>query len=184
MSVEITLGASHAAGVAPQAGEQEVEPVTAPEATTQDIETPEQQAPVAERPVQKVQQQDERTRADAPTEKKTAQEKRVAAAPTNSASGVGRGRSDASSNYDGLVAAHLQRFKQYPAAARKAKSRGVATVSFTVDESGRVTAVELAQTSGIGAFDQEVVAMVRRASPFPLPPDRRSRDFTVPVQFN
>ena len=184
MSVEITLGASRAAGLAPQPGEQEIEPVTAPEATTQDIETPEPQTPVAEMPDQKLRQEDERTRADAPTEKTAAQKKQVAAAPTESASGVGRGRSDASSNYDGLVATHLQRFKQYPAAARKAKSRGVATVSFTVDESGRVTSVELAQTSGVGAFDQEVVAMVRRASPFPRPPDHRSRDFTVPVRFN
>jgi TonB family protein len=169
MSVEITLGASHAAGLAPQSGEQEA------------VETTEQQAPVTE---QKPQQEDERTRTDAPIEKKIEQKEQVAAAPTDSASGVGRGRSDATSNYGGMVAAHLQRYKRYPAAARNAKSRGVATVSFTIDESGRVTSVGLAQTSGVGAFDQEVVAMVRRASPFPRPPDRRSRDFTVPVRFN
>jgi protein TonB len=221
MRVEITLGATNAAGLAPQPGEQEVEPVTttaertpdaltaeqprvatvmpqeipvaaqeaAPEATPQetpqDVETtPEQPAPIAEVPEQKVQQAPEHTRIDAPTEKKAVQKKQVAAAPSDSASGIGRGRSDVSSNYNGLIAAHLQRYKQYPAAARKARSRGVATVSFAVDEFGRVTSVELAQTSGIGAFDQEVVAMVRRASPFPRPPDRRGRDFTVPVRFN
>jgi TonB family protein len=183
MSVEITLGASQAAGLARQSGEQEVEPVAAPETAAQDKETPEQQAPVADRPEPKL-PEDERVRPDAPAEEKAARKKQLAAAPTDSASGVGRGRSDASSNYGGLVAAHLQRYKQYPAAARKAKARGVATVSFTVDESGRVTSVELAQTSGVGAFDQEVVAMVRRASPFPQPPDRRSHDFTVPVRFN
>jgi periplasmic protein TonB len=83
-----------------------------------------------------------------------------------------------------LVAAHLQRYKQYPAAARTARSQGVATVSFTIDEFGRITSVELAHTSGISAFDQEVVAMVRRASPFPRPPDRQSQNFTVPVRFN
>ena len=66
MSVEITLGASRAAGLAPQPGKQEVEPVTAPEATAQDIETPEPQAPVAEMPDQKLRQEDERMRADAP----------------------------------------------------------------------------------------------------------------------
>jgi periplasmic protein TonB len=183
MSVEITLGASHAAGLAPQPGEQEVEPITTTAERTPDDPAPEA-TPQETRPEQKLQQADERPRIDAPTEKEAAQKKQVAAAPTDSASGVGRGRSDASSNYDGLVATHLQRYKQYPAAARKAKSRGVATVSFTVDESGRVTSVELAQTSGVGAFDQEVVAMVRRASPFPRPPDHRSRDFTVPVRFN
>jgi periplasmic protein TonB len=182
--VEITLGATNAAGLAAQPGEQEVEPATTTEERTPDEVTVEQQAPTAEMPEQKVQQTPERTRLDVPTEKAAVQKKRVAAAPSDSASGVGRGRSDVSSNYDGLVATHLQRYKQYPAAARKTRSRGVATVSFSVDESGRVTSVELAQTSGIGAFDQEVVAMVRRASPFPRPPDRRSRDFTVPVRFN
>jgi periplasmic protein TonB len=183
MSVEITLGATNAAGLAPQSGEQEVEPVTPTEERTPDVtaEATPQETP---RNIETPQQVPEPTRNDAPAEKKAVQKQQVAAVPNDSASGVGRGRSDASSNYDGLVAAHLQRYKQYPAAARKAKSRGVATVSFTVDESGRVTSVELAQTSGVGAFDQEVVAMVRRASPFPRPPDRRSRDFTVPVRFS
>lgn len=183
MSVEITLGATNAAGLAPQSGEQEVEPVTTAEERTPDVtaEATPQETP---RTIETPEPAPEPTRNDAPSEHKTAQKKQVAAVPSDSASGVGRGRSDASSNYDGLVATHLQRYKQYPAAARKAKSRGVATVSFTVDESGRVTSVELAQTSGVSAFDQEVVAMVRRASPFPRPPDHRSRDFTVPVRFN
>jgi protein TonB len=183
MSVAITLGATNAAGLAPQSGEQEVEPVTTAEERTPDVtaEATPQETP---RTIETPEAAPEPTRNDAPTEQKTAQKKQVAAVPSDSASGVGRGRSDASSNYDGLVAAHLQRYKQYPVSARKAKSRGVATVSFTVDESGRVTSVELAQTSGVSAFDQEVVAMVRRASPFPRPPDHRSRDFTVPVRFN
>jgi TonB family protein len=183
MSVEITLGTSHSAGLAAQSGEQEVEPITPTAERTPD-DTATEETPQETLPEQKLQQAPEHARTDASTEKEAAQKKQVAAAPTDSASGVGRGRSDASSNYDGLVAAHLQRYKQYPAAARKAKTRGVATVSFTVDESGRVTSVELAQASGVGAFDQEVMAMVRRASPFPRPPDRRSRDFTVPVRFN
>jgi periplasmic protein TonB len=219
--VEITLGATNAAGLGPQPGEQEVEPVTtaeenrpdaltaeqprvatvmpqeipvaaqeaAPEAipqeTPQDVEIArEQQAPIAETPEQRVQQAPERTRIGAPTEKKAVQKKQVAAVPSDSASGTGRGRSDVSSNYNGLVAAHLQRYKQYPTAARAVRSQGVATVSFTVDEFGRITSVELAHTSGIRAFDQEVVAMVRRASPFPRPPDRHSRNFTVPVRFS
>jgi TonB family protein len=183
ISVEITLGSNRAAGLAPQPGEQAAEPVTPTEERPSEVaaeatqETPQTIEPLKPQAL-------EATSADAPAEKTAAQENQVAAMPTDSAGGVGRGRSDASSNYDGLVAAHLQRYKRYPAAARKAKSRGVATVSFTVDEAGRVISVELAQSSGVGAFDQEVVAMVRRASPFPRPPERRSRDFTVPVRFN
>ncbi len=219
--VEITLGATTAAGRALQPGEQEMEPVTMPEErapdelttsqprvatvmsqeipvtardaapraipqqTPLDFETaPEQRTPVAELPERKVQQAPEHTRIDALTEKMAAQKKHVAAVPSDSASGIGHGRSDVSSNYNGLVAAHLQRYKQYPAAVRTARSQGTATVSFTIDEFGRVTSVRLAQASGTSAFDQEVVAMVRRASPFPQPPDRHRREFTVPVRFS
>jgi protein TonB len=83
-----------------------------------------------------------------------------------------------------MVAAHLARYKQYPSSARSAGIQGVATVSFTIDGSGRVTAARLAAGSGDPAIDQEVVAMARRASPFPSPPDGRGRNFTVPVRFN
>jgi protein TonB len=124
----------------------------------------------------------ERKRIAAPTAKKTSQQRRATA--STAASGVGRGRSDASSNYPGRVSAHLARHKRYPAAARAAGSQGVATVSFSLDGSGRVTSVRLARGSGIAGIDQEVVAMVRRASPFPAPPDGRGRSFTVPVRFN
>ncbi|MGH6771528.1 MAG: TonB family protein [Xanthobacteraceae bacterium] len=126
----------------------------------------------------------ERTRIAAPTAKKATQKKRAAAVSPNASSGIGRGRSDNSANYDGRVAAHLARHKQYPADARNAGSQGVASVSFTIDGGGRVTSVRLARGSGIASIDREVQAMVRRASPFPAPPDGRGRSFTVPVRFN
>jgi protein TonB len=126
----------------------------------------------------------ERTRVAAPTAKKAAQKKRTAAVSPNASSGVGRGRSDNSANYNGRVAAHLARHKQYPADARNSGSQGVASVSFSIDAGGRVTSVRLARGSGIASIDREVQAMVRRASPFPAPPDGRGRSFTVPVRFN
>jgi protein TonB len=33
-------------------------------------------------------------------------------------------------------------------------------------------------------LDQEILAMVRRASPFPAPPDGQPKSFTVPLNFN
>jgi TonB family protein len=243
MNVEIVLGATTAAGLAPTPGEQEAiaapsaestpdEPVaesqsraatvmpqevpvaaqetapeikpkeTPPEAETVEPRSQEQQpetavaeVPAAEQPaeqkeqprpqVQAVQKAPERKRIAAPTDKKAAQKKRVAAAtPTDAASGIGRGRSDNSANYNGRVAAHLARHKQYPASARASGAQGVATVSFSIDGGGRVTSARLARGSGHAAIDQEVVAMARRASPFPPPPDGRGRNFTVPVRFN
>jgi protein TonB len=136
-------------------------------------------------PAEPEQRAPERKRVAAPTAPKKSVEKRQAAAASpNAASGVGVGRSDNSANYNGRVSAHLARHKQYPAAARSAGSQGVASVSFTLDGGGRVTGARLARSSGVAAIDQEVVAMVRRASPFPAPPDGRGRNFTVPVRFN
>lgn len=99
------------------------------------------------------------------------------------AGGVGRGRSDASSNYRGMVAAHLARHKRFPADARSRGSQGSATVTFALDGGGRVTNVRLARGSGVASLDQEATAMVRRASPFPAPPGGRGMSFTVPVSF-
>jgi periplasmic protein TonB len=99
------------------------------------------------------------------------------------ASGVGPGRSQLDTNYRGLVAAHLARHKQFPAAARSRGEQGSVTVSFVLDGGGRVTRVTLARGSGVASIDQEATAMVRRASPFPAPPNGRGMSFTVPVSF-
>lgn len=109
---------------------------------------------------------------------------RTASVASSAASGVGIGRSDRHTNYRGLVAAHLARHKQFPPDARAAGQQGSTTVTFTIDGGGRVTAVRLGRASGVASLDQESVAMVRRASPFPAPPDGRAMSFTVPVGFH
>jgi periplasmic protein TonB len=101
----------------------------------------------------------------------------------NAASGVGPGRSQNDSNYRGLVAAHLARHKRFPADARARGDQGTATISFSLDGGGRVTRVALVRGTGFAGLDQEVQGMVRRASPFPAPPDGRGMSFTVPVSF-
>jgi protein TonB len=104
----------------------------------------------------------------------------AAASASNS---VGRGRSDTDTNYRGIIAAHLARYKQFPADARGRGDEGDPAVTFTVDGGGRVTSVRLARGAGIASLDQEVQAMVRRASPFPAPPAGHAMTFTVPVSF-
>jgi protein TonB len=109
--------------------------------------------------------------------------RKTAAVSSVASSGVGRGRSDASTNYRGIVAAHLGRHKQYPADARARSEQGTATVSFSIDGGGRVTRVALVRQTGMASLDQESLAMVRRASPFPPPPGGQPMSFTVPVSF-
>jgi periplasmic protein TonB len=124
----------------------------------------------------------ERGRIEAPTRERAAKQAN-ASAPSTAANNVGVGRSDNTTNYAGLVSAHLRRHQQYPADARSRGDQGTATVSFTLDGGGRVTSARLARGSGIASIDQEVQAMVRRASPFPAPPGGRPQSFTVPVSF-
>jgi protein TonB len=124
----------------------------------------------------------ERRRIEAPTKDRAVTQAK-ASTPSTAANSVGLGRSDASSNYPGLVSAHLRRYQQYPSDARSRGDQGTATVSFSLDGGGRVTSSRLARGSGIASIDAEVQAMVRRASPFPVPPGGASRSFTVPVSF-
>jgi protein TonB len=70
----------------------------------------------------------------------------------------------------GLVG-KLNRFKRYPDAASRRGIKGVAMVRFTVDREGQVVASEVLKSSGSPILDEEALALVKRASPFPLPPN-------------
>ncbi|MCV0396553.1 MAG: TonB family protein [Rhizobiaceae bacterium] len=80
--------------------------------------------------------------------------------------------------------AHLERRKRYPDSARRARKQGTAYVRFSIDANGNVGSVALARSSGISELDEEVVAMVRRASPVPAPPPGVNRTIMVPVRFS
>lgn len=93
----------------------------------------------------------------------------------------------ARANYNGILSAHLQRYKQYPSASRAAAEQGVAMLTFTVSRSGQVLSSRLAKSSGSGALDAETMAMIRRAQPLPsFPPEitQSSLSFTVPIRFS
>ena len=104
------------------------------------------------------------------------------------ASAISAGASAAvMASYNQLVAAHLQRFKQYPPAAKAAGEQGTARLSFSLGRGGQVLGSRLAGSSGHAALDGETLAMVRRAQPFPgFPPEMKqgSMSFNVPVQFS
>jgi protein TonB len=90
-------------------------------------------------------------------------------------------------SYNRLVAAHLQRFKQYPSSAKAAGEQGTSRLSFTLGRSGQVLGSRLAGSSGHPALDSETLAMVRRAQPFPPMPSelkQASMSFSIPVQFS
>jgi protein TonB len=85
------------------------------------------------------------------------------------------------------IVALIERHKAYPPAAQARGEKGVAQLTFSIDRQGRVVSSQVVRSSGYAALDQETMATVRRAQPFPRPPadlpgDRF--DFTVPVRFN
>jgi protein TonB len=106
---------------------------------------------------------------------------------TSSSASPGANSSASLASYNQLVAAHLQRFKQYPSGARAAGEQGTSRLSFTLGRSGQVLGSRLAGSSGHPALDGETLAMVRRAQPFPpMPPELKqaSMSFSIPVQFS
>jgi protein TonB len=142
---------------------------------------PKREPPKPAKQEQKKNKDTERKRIAARTDERTRE--RESGAPSSQGSNGAIGRAGSSINYSGQVSAHLQRYKQYPADARSRGDTGRATVSFSLDGGGRVTSVRLARSSGVSSLDQEVQVMVRRASPFPAPPDGRAQSFSVPIGF-
>jgi protein TonB len=106
---------------------------------------------------------------------------------TSPSATTGATSSAALASYNQLVAAHLQRFKQYPSSAKAAGEQGTSRLSFTLGRGGQVLGSRLAGSSGHPSLDGETLAMVRRAQPFPpMPPDLKqaSMSFSIPVQFS
>lgn len=83
----------------------------------------------------------------------------------------------------GRVMAHLEKRKRYPADAEARAEQGIVTVTITLDGQGNVENTVLLNSSGYAALDREVLALTRRASPVPAPPNGQRHRLNVPVQF-
>lgn len=80
----------------------------------------------------------------------------------------------------------LGRHRDYPRAARLRRQEGTPRIALTLDTSGRLLALALAESSGFALLDEAALDMARRAAPFPPPQFPRGMDrgtFIVPVQF-
>lgn len=145
--------------------------------------TPEPPKPqLKPKPVQQVKKQSER-----PPAPRTSAPASAATRAPQAAAMAGAAAAAALPSYRQMLAAHLQRFKQYPAAAKSAGVTGTAMLSFTVTRSGGVSGARLSGSSGNAALDAETMAMIRRAQPLPafLPAmTQSSLSFSVPVRFS
>ena len=57
-----------------------------------------------------------------------------------------------------------------------------ATVDFSIGPDGALTGVKLAAGSKDSAFDESVIRAIRRAAPFPAPPDKYRSEFTQGIE--
>ena len=71
----------------------------------------------------------------------------------------------------------LRRIRMTP--KRPAPQPGVAVVGFSVGPSGQLDGVRVLRSSGSAALDRLALDHIRRAAPFPAPPDGAARDFTL-----
>ncbi len=101
-------------------------------------------------------------------------------APSPAASAAGK------ASYEALLAAHLDKYKRYPPAARARNHQGMAYIDFTMDRQGKVLSSKLKTSSGFQTLDDEALALIMRAQPLPpFPPDwpENTREFTLPIPF-
>jgi periplasmic protein TonB len=112
----------------------------------------------------------------------------TAAIPAAPAQGQARPKSsNAIPTWQTQIVALLERNKRYPPAAQSRGEHGVAQVFFSLDRQGRVIDSRVVRSSGAPALDEEALALLHRAQPFPAPPAELAGphvDLTVPIRFN
>jgi periplasmic protein TonB len=116
------------------------------------------------------------------------------AAAESAAAEWGRAATDAAAREKSLVltwksqiVARLEEHKRYPEEARLRRDQGVVQVFFALDREGRLIESRVVRPSGVREFDEEALAVLQRAAPFPPPPDvlvGDRVDLTVPFRFN
>lgn len=79
----------------------------------------------------------------------------------------------------GEIRARLERAKRYPQLAMRQGLEGRVELRFAIDSAGAPRNVAIATSSGVSILDQEALATVRRAAPFPAYPEA----VTVPLVF-
>ena len=90
-------------------------------------------------------------------------------------------------NWHKSLVQQINRHKKYPHKARRKGAQGTVEVVFTLDRSGKVLTTRLRDSSGFNLLDEEAIAVLERASPFPAPPAEMaglSMKLVLPITFN
>jgi protein TonB len=93
---------------------------------------------------------------------------------------------NALSQYGSLLGKAIAKHKSYPKIAQMRGWQGECLLDLKIDSNGNVLSANIKESSGHESLDNQALEMVRKASPFPAPPEAlrgRSFNITVPVSF-
>lgn len=106
----------------------------------------------------------------------------VAAAP---APGTSNEALRAQASWTKRLIAQLDSHKRYPNEARAQGHRGTVSIQFSLDRAGKLITASVLKSSGSTHLDEEALALMKRASPLPAPPDELTGlALTLPINFN
>ncbi len=100
--------------------------------------------------------------------------------------GMARGVEKGQENFAGVLQAWFMKHKRYPHRARSRRMEGVVGVWFRIDRDGNLLEARIAQSSGHRVLDEATLELLKRASPFPQPPEvlhETDLTFTVPIVY-
>lgn len=97
-----------------------------------------------------------------------------------------RTKSNDEEAWEGAILSRITAKKRYPRRALAAGTEDIVMVRLLLDRRGALVRAELVRSRGDAALDREVLALARRASPFPRPPTSVAGEtiaLLVPVEF-
>ena len=89
-------------------------------------------------------------------------------------------------SYSSLLANAIAKYKQYPKIAQMRGWQGTVIADLEIDSKGSVISVKIKKSSTYEVLDNEALEMIKKASPFPAPPESlRGKNFNVlvPISF-
>lgn len=164
----------------------------------QPIEEPKEEKEVEEKPIEKVEVKEEKKEEEPEVKEAKPQEAMVQAggpptpettpAPRTQAprQGTTNRPSDDTMTWSKALMKHLTHHKRYPSEARQAGQQGAVQVRFTIDRKGQVLSAQVIKASRSTSLDAEAIAMLKRASPLPQPPDEvggETVELVIPIEF-
>jgi TonB family protein len=89
-------------------------------------------------------------------------------------------------DYSDLISKKISKNLLYPKLAQMRGWKGTVIADLEIDSKGLVISVKIKKSSAYEILDNEALEMIKRASPFPAPPDNlRGKNFNVlvPISF-